>query len=271
MALSLDIPHWQQLADDHRRWLSTFHPQYLSNWEKMLNADSEAALCEAGVRRRLELSGINVEPNESLTGQCGGPDFRCSMAKHHFYVEVTCISIATAEKESGLSDESHGLIPFNLWGMAEAVFSKCMKKSPQCENLDGPALVAVGTFHFTAASVGFNKVLLSGLLTGQTKMAWDIDIQTGQQVGDIFQTTELRSAAFLKPDPTQEVGFARCSISGLLLCGLGSLSERCRGILHPNPMRPFDRSLLPDVEFGEVEVARGSGQLRVLWSGGGED
>jgi len=32
-------PFFDALADEHRRWLSVFAPQYLANWEKILNAD----------------------------------------------------------------------------------------------------------------------------------------------------------------------------------------------------------------------------------------
>ncbi len=155
--------------------------------------------------------------------------------------------------------------------MTEAVFAECVNKAPQCGGLDAPALVAVGTFHATAAMIGFKKVLVRGMLTGKTQMTWDIDIQTGQQVGDTYETTALQAAAFLKPDKTQEVGFARSSISGVLLCGLGTEPGQCLGVLHPNPARPFDPALLPGIEFGEVEIDRGSGQLRVRWSGGSDD
>jgi hypothetical protein len=59
------------------------------------------------------------------------------------------------------------------------------------------------------------------------------------------------SAAFLRPDKTQEVGFARCSISGLLLVKPGS--PQILGVLHPNPARAFVPACLPAVEFGQVE------------------
>ncbi len=39
------------LADEHRRWLSSFDAQYLLNWEKLYAADYEAAMTEASIRR----------------------------------------------------------------------------------------------------------------------------------------------------------------------------------------------------------------------------
>jgi hypothetical protein len=272
MPLTLSNPYWAALADEHRRWLAPFDSQHLKNWERMLRADIEAALCEAGVRHRLEELGVAVEPNERLAGACGGPDFRCVSGAGKFYIEVTCIQIATAEEKTGIKDEpKREFAPFNVMGMAEAVFSECVGKAAQCANLDAPALVAVGTFHSTAAMVGFEKVLVNSVLTGKTMMAWNIDISTGNQVGDTYQTTELHKAAFLRPDNTQEIGYARSSISGVLLCGLGTLPGQCLGVLHPNPARPFDPSALPGIEFGEVEIDRDSRQLRVHWPRGNND
>lgn len=258
----------KQLANEHQQWLSDFDQQYLVNWKKLFRADNEAALTEAGIRRMLHQHGVTVEPNEKLTGSCGGPDFRCTVNGSHFYVEVTCITIATAEKRSGIKDGVTGFSPFNVMGMTEATFSECKNKAPQCSNLDGPALVAVGTFHGTAAMVGFEKELVNCVLTGKTKMAWDINIKTGQQIGDSYQTTELHSAAFLRRDNTQKVGFARQSISGVLLCAVGLGSLRTIGVLHPNATRPFNPVLLPNIEFGSVTIDQKSLRLCVDWPGG---
>ena len=258
-------PHFDALAEEHRRWLSPFDARYVRNWEKLYASDNEAAMTEASIRRMLQTHGSQVEPNEELAGDCGGPDFRCSIARSHFYVEVTCISIATAEKRTGLKNGVTGFSPFNVTGMVEAIFNECMNKAPQCGGLNGPALVAVGTFHATAAMVGFKKVQVNMVLAGKTNMAWDLDTKTGQQVGEIYQTTEIQKAAFLCPDEPQEVGFARCSISGVLMCGVGLSSLPTIGVLHPNPVRPFDPALLPGIEFGRVEVDRTSGVLKLLW------
>jgi hypothetical protein len=260
-------PHWQALADEHRRWLSSFDQQHWANWEKLLKTDSEAALCEAAVRRLLQSYGVTVEPNEELTG-AQRPDFRCSIGDLVFYVEVTCISINMAEKKSGIKDDQSRFAPFNVMGMTEAVFAECVNRAPQCASLDGPCLLALGTFHAMAAILGFTKVLVGCVLTGKTKLAWKMNITTAEQNGDTYQTTEFQAAAFLKPDKTQEVGFARGSISGILLCGLGTVPGQCLGVLHPNPAREFDDLLLPSIEFGKVELDRAARALSVQWPTG---
>ena len=64
------------LGDEHCHWLSSFADQYLRNWEKVRAANYEAAMTEAAIRRMLQVHGIAVEPNEKLSSNCGGPDFR---------------------------------------------------------------------------------------------------------------------------------------------------------------------------------------------------
>lgn len=254
---------WDQLANEHRRWLSAFEVQYLRNWEKLPKTDDEAAKAEARMRSILQDHRIVVEPNEDLTGNRQQPDFKCSSASGSFYVEVTCISKNTATKTTGLPEEPHGLTackPLN-----DAIFEKCREKAKQCANLDGPALLAIGTFHVFAAMHSFKRAAINRLLTGEANMAWNFDAETGKQVGNDYQVTEFYSAAFLRPDKTEEVGFARSSLSALLLCGFGSDTPRMTGVLHPNPARSFDPSVLSDVEFGQVEIDRGSRRLNVCW------
>lgn len=256
---------FQELKTEHQAWLSPFHPQYACNWEKLLRADQEAALAEARVRRLLEGYGATVEPNEDLTGDSSRPDFRCFAGEDKFYVEVTCIAIETATARTGIPAEPHGFAPCSP--LTDAVLGKCQAKASQCSNLDAPALVAIGTFHTYVAMLNFRKPTVNWVLTGETAIAWDIDIGSGCQVGDGYQITELHSAAFLRPDETQELSYARSSVSGLLLCGLGSEPPRVLGVLHPNPARPFNPAILPQVEFGQAAIDRASRQLHVHWPG----
>ncbi|HBI45152.1 MAG TPA: hypothetical protein DDY78_20190 [Planctomycetales bacterium] len=267
--ISLDNPYFKELADEHRTWLASFDARHRDDWERLLNGNVEAACCEVAVRRLLESFGVAVEPNEQLRADGGGPDFRCERNGTHFYTEVTCVLCATATSRTGISEEPSGFAPFAPFGMTEAIFSECVGKAKQCRDMDAPTIVAVGTFHSFAAMTCFKKVIVSSVLTGKTQMAWNIDISTGQQAGETYQLTELKKAAFLKPDPQQEVGFARSSISGLLLCGLGV--SRCLGVLHPNPARSFDPTILQSVEFGRVELDRASRQLQVRWPNGGDE
>ena len=267
--IPLDTEYISDLAEEHRAWLSSYGSKHLANWDRLLKGNVEAACCEAAFRRHLISLGVIVEANEVLRANGSGPDFRCSSNGSHFYVEVTCVLRSTATQKSGILDGSTRWAAFDPCGMIDAIFSECANKASQCRDMDAPTIVAVGTFHTNAAMTCFKRAYVTSVLTGKSKMAWDIDTCTGQQTGDSYQVTALEKAAFLKPDLREGVGFARCSISGVLLCGLGI--SRCLGVLHPNPARSFDPSLLPSIDFGSVEIGRTTCQLRVHWTGGGDD
>lgn len=264
----LDIPFFQLLAEEHRQWLAAFNPQYLRNWEKNLVANEESALAEARIRRILQDYRLTVEPNEDLIGSRQQPDFRCLFGDYKFYVEVTSISIATATVKAGI--ETNGTRWTSSDNLNVAVVAKCKQKARQCSDLDAPVLLAVATFNARAA-MDFKKPPATWLLTGQTVLAWDVDVQSSGKAKDAYETTTLESAAFLRHDGSEEIEIARKSISGVLLCGLGSEKPRLIGVLNPAPARPFDPAILSEIEFGQVEIDQASGHLRVSWTEGNDE
>lgn len=266
-------PAWTELETEHRQWLSAFDSQYLRNWEKLLNADYEAALCEAAVRRLLQSHGVTVQPNEDLagngpTGAEQRPDFRCTGPQGEFFVEVTCLQIATVVEKTDLPHPFQPGIAQNYGSLNDAIFEKCRKKTKQCSKVDLPTLLAVGTFHSHASAMCFSKKFADMLLTGTTSLTWFVNKETGESVGDAFQITKLDAASFLKPG-SQSICEARTPLSGLLLCGFGFLPPTVLGILHPDPVRSFDRQWLPNIQFGEVQINRATGQLCTCWPASG--
>lgn len=260
---------FNELEAEHRQWLSASDAQYLRNFEKIFNADYEAAMTEAAVRRLLQGYGVSIDPNEDLTGASRQPDFFCSDQSHNFYVEVTCISIEKAVKKTGMPDIPTGKAQHYSM-LNDSFWSSCKGKAAQCGNLDHPVLVAIGTFHHSASCLCVEKHHVEMLLTGETKIAWNMDMTTGQQVGETYLQTDLYSAVFLKPEKETEIGFARSSISGLLLCGLGVEPPKTLGILHPNPVRRFEQTTLADVSFCEVAINQKTDVLTTSWTGGSD-
>lgn len=252
-----------KLAVRHRRWLSMFSPQYLANWDKMHNADYEAAMTEARIREFLQRKRILVEPNEKLTGDCGGPDFQCLAKGKLFYVEVANISIDNATEGFGLKPNESG--PCNPAWMAEAIWAKCKGKAVQCGGLDAPTLIAVGTFHSEAAVSGFRKKELANVLVGKTALGFDVNLAAPGPIDEFHQIASLEKSAFLRPDPASEVDFLRSSISGVLCCAVGIYPMKVRGVLHPASVRPFDCACLPKILFAHVKIDRVSKQLFVEW------
>ncbi len=271
MSLSLDNPFFRELDDEHRQWLGGFDQQYLADWERLLNADAEAAMCEAGIRRLLESRKVAVQPNTDLTEDGRSPDFLCTRSGQQFYVDATCIEEETAARITGLRNDGSLQTLTNPTPLNWAIFNKCIDKASQFKGLTHPRLVAIGTFHSAAAMLSFSPPWSDMILTGMTTMSVTIDKEDLSSVGGIQQTSELHSAAFLRSENGDEIGFARSSISGLLLCGLSFQPIGVIGLLHPNPARPFNPKLLPRISFGCVEVCHESGDLRVRWPEGDDD
>jgi hypothetical protein len=263
-------PFWDELEAEHRSWLSAYHGQYLRKWDQLRannNEGYEAALCEAATRRLLQRHTIKVEPNEDLTGMEQRPDFRCTHPEGTFLVEVACIPIGKAIEETGLPHPPQFGVFQSYRHLNDAFFLKSKGKAGQCANATEPTMVAVGTFHDLASYLCVQKKFADMLLTGETSLSWLVDTQTGRGVGDAFQTTELYSAPFFGQGQPQ-ISDARCSISGMLLCGFGFSPPKVLGVLHPNAIRPFNPRLLPGIAFGEVRVDHATGQFSTSWSGG---
>lgn len=257
----------EAVAAEHRRWLAAFDSQHLRNWEKVLANDPEAAMCEASLRLLLAENGNEVMPNEDLTGGRQTPDYLCRQNGGSFYVEVTCLGIGKVTEATKLShlpsDEFEWYGPLN-----EAVFNACVKKTPQCRDVLHPTLLAVGTFHGQASCLCVEKHHLRDLLTGTRLITRSIDTRTGYPVGDSYEATRLERAAFVRPDSPKDMAFARLPVSGVLVCGIGVVPPRVYGLLHPSPVRPFDRALLPRIEFGRLKMDCQSGTMSTEWEGG---
>jgi hypothetical protein len=279
-----------ELADEHRRWLRQFDPRHLRNWERSFKHDYEAAMSEAAVRRTLEEYGLTVSPNENVAAGTGGPDFRCGLDGRHFYVEVACMSIKKLEvalfgkkkKKKGKRNKDRSaeaktpkkkrrkpslIRPWRPFGVIEAVFQKCMKKAKQFVRADGPVLLAGATWH--SEGMTFTRDHVRFVLTGETQMAWSLNVDT-QETSDAYHLTKLRNAfCFLElKEGRREVEIAHPQIAGVLLCPVNFPSMSPIGVLHPQATHSFDPGFLPNVDFAQVEYDPLKRQLHVHWPQG---
>ena len=261
----MNLTNFQAVIQQFEKWLSKFDPQHARNWKRLLRSNDEAALCEAMTWQILNEQHVVVEPNADLTGGERRPDFRCTKNNQTFYVEITCVHTSTLEDKIKLpSSGTHDMTAVPWQKFLEAVFLKCRNKAPQCADLDAPCIATVGTFHASACMSFINeKFVIEQLLTGETKTAWDVNAKSGE-TSDVYPTPELWSALFLKPGETTP-DKARCPISALLVAGLGVASRPVYGLLHPAPARPFDRNLLPRIEFCRLKEGYQTGKLETEW------
>jgi hypothetical protein len=256
----------RKLLCEHRSWLNRFNRQFGKNWEKLLLHDPESAMCEAAVRRLLELNGNDVEPNEILDGAKQSPDFRCTQAGKLFFVEATCISTKKTTELTGLNHFPDRAFHFSGYApLTDSIYHAVIRKTPQCANLGQPALVAVGTFHWQASNLCFEHRHLELLLTGETSISQKIDTATGGPIGDSYISTELRSATFLSPKQGGYMRHARNPVSGILACGFGFDPPVVRCVVHPQPVHMFDRMLLPKVECCRLRPEYKAGKFSAEW------
>jgi hypothetical protein len=177
--------------------------------------------------------------------------------------------IDTATKESKLDDVPHKQKGTFYSLLTEQYFNKAKNKVTQFKNLNAPCMIAIGTLHFQAGALCFDKKSAEEMLTGKPFITSSINTQTGEAVGNPHNSTSLEGALFLKTrsiicdEPL--IRPIRQTVSAVLLCPFGTHPVKCLGILHPKPNYEFDRSLLPRIKFCRLKVGWESGILTPEW------
>jgi hypothetical protein len=248
--------------DAHVAWLqSSGDSQRVKRWRKFVTDRPENAICESLVRGFLAKNGLEVILAEDAS--TGGPDFKCSVADKCFYVEVTCI-----ERDAAITGlESNSLEDDFFYGLMTNKFhEKCVKKANQCSRFkDAPCLLAICCLHEQASMLCFSKSAIEETLTGTRTISWKCVSQIDEAMEPIRETTQLESSVTIRPSNEQGIDEARQSISGLLLCGFGCNPNNIYGVLHQSPARPFERELLPSVEFCKLAESYRRSVIEVEW------
>ncbi len=257
---------------DHRKWLSGFSDERrISQWERRLKDQPEPAIVEACVRSYLASQVDSVEPAEDLAS--GGPDFRCRRGCQTFYVESTCLTVDSVTNATKLSPSASGQAT-NYGTLTDLVKGAVVDKAQQiASRKDAPGLLAIGTLHFQAAALCIKKHHIEAILTSTPFIACDFDPAVGEVVGEPYQAVNLYNSAFIKPPLAISIDafeHARRSISGVLICGFGSIPPQVLGALHPNACRPFDPNLLTKTCFCWLKgrAASENSELATEWLGG---
>jgi len=123
----------------------------------------------------------------------------------------------------------------------------------------------IATFHFQAGCLCFTEHMAELLLTGRTYITKNFDPELGQSIGETYESTKLELAAFIRPSEIEDLEHSKKTISATLLCSFGTKPISVVGVLHPKPVHPFDRNLLPDVKFCRLADGYETGQLKVEW------
>jgi len=265
----LGTKFFDQLVGGHREWLMGFDGVHLDAWDDLFRKDnSEAALCEAATRQLLQELDVDVEPYP-LGGNDRNPDFRCQKDGRLFYVDATCVMKDTATERSQLDHIPQDQKASHYALLTGAYFRKAGKKQSQFENLNAPCVISIGTLHFQAGALCFDKKSAEETLTGKSGIGGRINKNTGAAIGEPQNVTSLEATPFLKvrkivsgDPPIQPVWQ---TVSAIILCPFGTHPVKCLGILHPKPCHGFDRGLLPDIEFCCLKTGWEEGSFVVEW------
>lgn len=255
-----------RLQNEFVVWLKNFEQVHLKRWSRLRSTAPEAAMCEARYWEFLTAHGVAVSPFEFI-GRGPQPDFVCFKNNTKFYVEVTCILIQTATRATKLQHIPHQRGGGYYKCLNGQIFNEVKNKTPKCEGLDAPCVVAVGTFHFGASWLCITKQEIEQLVTGETELTVPIDPCQERAVGKGYHSTSLYSAAFLKPAFADSAESARNPISALLIGGFGCDPAAIYGVAHPSPNRRIDPGLLNSIEWCRLRAGGIRSPLAAEWIG----
>jgi len=262
----LDCSYYRKIIGSHREWLNRFDGAYLNKWDELFTKNNpEAALCEAATRQMLEEQDVEVEPFD-LECDRQSPDFMCKKEGFLFYVEATCLTKEVVDQKTGLEDipEEGKTTWFGL--LTRTIFQEACNKTPQCSNLHAPCLLCIGTLHFSACQLCLTEMGAEQILTSDPLITVPLDKETGDVVGEIYESTDLKWSAFIKPSKTSNgIEIARNPISGIILFPFGARPVEIFGALHPNPNYTFERKYLPAIKFCRLKGGWCEGSFAVEW------
>lgn len=260
---SPDLTPWHRSISPYADWLKELEPEAARHWDLRLNSPDlgsvEGAVAEAVAWDFLVHRVDRIAPGKLSTG---GPDFRCESAGRTFHVEVTNLSRSAVVERTGLAEDLDGWRHYgDLTGLIK---SEVSKKAAQGRNLGVPYLVFVTTLHWTASVICVDRAHVAHVLHSTTAISGDFDPDQGEVVGPLRQVTRMELSAFtnrFSADP------ARRNVSGVLVGGFGTYPDvRVLGVSHPDPVHPFESSILQDVPFFEFEVWPPDPRIVTRWT-----
>jgi hypothetical protein len=227
----------------HAEYLLVKHPTYYDKFQRLRDADLEAAMGEAAVFSMLK-TYFRAEPEPADEPGTGGVDFICRKDKDDaFVVEVTSLKPESVAKKSGIPvtvDEGGGAFEMTT---RQLFFTVC-GKADQLADYPCPRVLAITSTHF-ASSFLLGAQGAEYLLTSEPKLTFS----AGAPGAPLRMTTDLRSAAFFAPGANGQVVPRRQTVSAVLLIGLFGDQSNVIGLLHPAPARPLSTERFREVPF----------------------
>lgn len=243
-------------ADSIRKfadWLAHSDLTAAKKWSKRLRS-SDDSQAEGAIGEAVAWSYLSSRCDRIELGDIpgvGGPDFICHFGESRFAVEVQVMLRAVASEKSGLPDTDLHRGWYSK--LTKQIRDRVRTKHDQAATVNIPVLVFVITLHWNASHACFRRDDVESVMSSSPQISWKWSPETGESVGDPYQSVRLKDSAFLSPKRTEGdsiVGVCP-SISGFLLGGFGveAQSVRVYGGLNPVAEYPFDPACLSDIPF----------------------
>jgi len=176
----------------------------------------------------------------------GGPDFLCKgplpFGESQFLLEATHLSRESVSKNSGLPDGPLDKVQFYKL-VTTQIRTKATTKAGQLAKHPFPSVLAIGSFHEYAEDVMGVDCAENLLITPK------ITIDGSQPLLESYTKEDLEDKVFFCKSASGGIEACRRSISAVILVACRRNCCRVVGVLHPDPAKPFDYNLLPNVPF----------------------
>ena len=263
---TFDIAPWGPSVRAYAAWIDRRDKGTARLWARRLasmdQAQVEGAVAEATT---WDFLSNRIEEVEAGDASKGGPDFRCRAAGTEFFVEVTNIARSVVTKHTKLPELPSG--PRRYRDLTAVIKREVCAKAGQGGKLEAPYLVMVTTLH-AGAAVCFSRTHVEHVLHSTTALSGNFDDEKGEIVGPFRRETSMKMSAFTKQYSTDSM---RRNISAVLVSNLGTYPKvEVLGVLHPDPVRPLDPTVLPDIPFCQFQVWPPDPSIIVEWSLAGE-
>jgi len=238
----------EQIVVAYSEYLRVREPLQHTLFQLRLKDDPDAAKSEAAVFSWLRSQKLAPSINEK-PGQTGA-DFMCSpKGSSPFLLEVTCLNANSVESKSKWFAELKGLAGKFVM-VTPQLQVKANSKVRQLSIGTLPGVLAVCVSHPSATAL-LSTLAAAWLMVSEPKIEVPIPTEDGENPHANL-VTDLRYSVFLDNRDGEVV--TKCkSISAVLLIALWDKHLEIVGLLHPEPIVPFDYRSFPRVPFARIE------------------
>lgn len=233
-----------EITDSYGNYLQHCYLGHHEKYQRLLQNDLEAARAEAIVFSFL-YAKFRTAIREDVSD--GGVDFYCKTedGAYEFVVEVTHISKEALTKSANFSYDSEGQVSSYSW-VPELVYWRVKAKADQMSGAACPRALVITSEHEAAVNLFRPEV------ANEMMVPTEIRIPLDKPNADGELTMKHLAAPFFSVEPGSKLMARRQSVSMVLLVAIVPGQLFVTGLLHPEPVIPFDATYFPNVPFCRI-------------------